>query len=164
MRKTRLFQVVGIAVAILFAQGIAWAAEGQEGKVVVKLTGFAKAITQGKGTATFEAGKDGKTVHYKLDVENVKDVTAAHVHMVGDQGYPRDILVGLYPAKGQTPSPREGAFSGTLAEGDITADQFVGPLKKKPLKDLLKMLKEGRAGVMVHTKQNPDGELWGSNY
>jgi len=162
MRKTWLFQVIGIAVAILFAQGIAWAAEGQEGTVVFKLSGFAKAVTQGKGTATFEKGKDGNSVHYKLDVENVNDVTAAHVHMVGDRGYPRDILVGLYPAKGQVPSPREGAFSGTLAEGEITTDQFVGPMKHAPLKDLLKMLKEGRAGVMVHTKQNPDGELWGS--
>jgi hypothetical protein len=163
MRKTRLFQVVGIAVAILVTQGIAWSAEGQEGMVLVKLSGFAKAVTQGKGTATFETGKDGNSVHYKLDVENVNDVTAAHVHMVGDQGYPRDILVGLYPAKGQAPSPREGAFSGTLAEGDITSDQFVGPMKHEPLKDLLKMLKEGRAGVMVHTKQNPNGELWGAN-
>ena len=163
MRKTRLFQVVGIAAAILVTQGIAWSAEGQEGMIVVKLSGFAKAVTQGKGTATFETGKDGKSVHYKLDVENVNDVTAAHVHMVGDQGFPRDILVGLYPVKGQAPSPREGNFTGTLAEGDITADQFVGPMKHEPLKDLLKMLKEGRAGVMVHTKQNPNGELWGSN-
>lgn len=163
MRKTRLFQVVGIAVAILTAQGIAWSAEGQEGMVVVKLSGFAKAVTQGKGTATFEKGKDGNSVHYKVDVENVNDVTAAHVHMVGDKGFPRDILVGLYPAKGQAPSPREGNITGTLAEGEITADQFVGPLKNEPLKNLLKMLKEGRAGVMVHTKQNPNGELWGSN-
>ena len=82
--------------------------------------------------------------------------------MVGDQGFPRDILVGLYPAKGQAPSPREGSFTGTLAEGDITADQFIGPMKHEPLKDLLKMLKDGRAGVMVHTKQNPKGELWGA--
>jgi len=163
MRKSWLFQVVGIAVAILFAQGIAWAAEGQEGMVIVKLSGFAKAVTQGKGTATFETGKDGNSVHYKLDVENVNDVTAAHVHMVGDRGYPRDILAELYPAKGQAPSLREVAFSGTLAEGDITADQFVGPMKNQPLKDLLKMLKEGRAGVMVHTKQNPNGELWGAS-
>ena len=163
MRKTWFVHVVGITVAILFAQGIAWSAEGLEGTVVVKLSGFAKAVTQGKGTATFETGKDGKSVHYKLDVENVNDVTAAHVHMVGDQGFPLDILVGLYPVKGQAPSPREGNFTGTLAEGDITADQFVGPMKHEPLKDLLKMLKEGRAGVMVHTKQNPKGELWGSN-
>ena len=163
MRKPWFVHVVGIAVAILFAQGIAWAAEGQEGVVVVKLSGFAKAVTQGKGTATFEAGKEGTSVHYKLDVENVKDVTAAHVHMVGDKGYPRDILVGLYPAKGQSPSFREGNFTGTLAEGDITTDQFVGPMKHEPLMDLLKMLKEGRAGVMVHTKQNPKGELWGAN-
>jgi len=162
MRKNWLFHVLVIAVAILFAQGIAWAAEGQEGMVVVKLSGFAKAVTQGKGTATFEKGKDGNSVHYKVDVDNVNDVTAAHVHMVGDLGYPRDILVGLYPVKGQAPSPREGAFSGTLAEGEITADQFVGPMKHETLKDLLKMLKEGRAGVMVDTKQNPKGELWGS--
>ena len=162
MRKNWLFHVLVIAVAIPFTQGIAWAAEGQEGMVVVKLSGFAKAVTQGKGTATFEKGKDGNSVHYKVDVDNVNDVTAAHVHMVGDLGFPRDILVGLYPVKGQAPSPREGAFSGTLAEGEITADQFVGPMKHETLKDLLKMLKEGRAGVMVDTKQNPKGELWGS--
>ena len=162
MLKTWLVHVVGITVAILFAQGVALGAEGQKELVAVKLSGFAKAVTQGKGTATFEKGKDGNSVHYKLDVENVNDVTAAHVHMVGDRGYPRDILVGLYPAKGQVPSPREGAFSGTLAEGEITTDQFVGPMKHAPLKDLLKMLKEGRAGVMVYTKQNPKGDLWGS--
>ena len=162
MRKEWLFRVVGVAVAVLIAQGVAWEAEGQEETVVIKLSGFAKAVTQGKGTTTFEKGKDGNSVHYKLDVENVNDVTGAHVHMVGDQGFPRDILVGLYPGKGQAPATREGSFTGTLAEGDITADQFVGPLKHEPLKDLLKMLKDGRAGVMVHTKQNPKGELWGA--
>src|SRR5512139_3895135 len=163
MRKKWLVQVIGIAVAVLVMQGAALAAEGQEGTVVVRLSGFAKAVTQGKGTATFVKGKDGNSVHYRLDVENINDVTAAYVQLVGDQGFPRDILVGLYPAMGQAPATREGSFTGTLVEGDITADQFVGPLKHEPLKDLLKMLKEGRAGVMVHTKQNPKGELWGAN-
>ena len=35
-------------------------------------------------------------------------------------------------------------------------------MKHEPLKDLLKLLRQGRAGVMGHTKQNPDGELWGA--
>lgn len=162
-RTSRAF-LVGILATVLVTLGFLRWANAQEGKVVVKLRGFAKAVTQGKGTAEFKAGKDGRSIDYKVSVQKINDVTAAQIRMVGDLGYPRDIVVRLYPAKAQTASRHQGSFTGTLAEGNITGDELVGPLKREKLMDLLKMLKQGRAGVMVDTKKNPDGELWGANY
>ena len=53
--------------------------------------------------------------------------------------------------------------SGTLAEGKITADKIGGPMKGKSVKELFEAIGHGKAGVAVHTKANPRGELWGTH-
>jgi hypothetical protein len=106
-------------------------------------------------------GKDGSTLHYKLHLENAENVTMAHVHVVGDDGTPAAIIVWLYPTSGEKPSTKEGTFSGTLAEGDITPDQLSGAWKGKPVKEVFEEIEYGKAGVAVHTTKNPKTELWG---
>lgn len=106
-------------------------------------------------------GRDGKTIHYKLNLKKIDNATMAHVHAVGDDGTPAAILAWIYPTMGTAPTLREGGFSGTLAEGDITADKLSGPMKGGTVKDLFEMIENGKAGVAIHTKQNGGGELWG---
>ncbi len=113
------------------------------------------AKTMAKGEATFTPGKDGNELSYKVTVSDVENVSAAHIHMgkKGTNGPPlAPINVG---------AKKSGKFSGTLAEGTITAKELMGSLKGKAVKDLVKEIKAGNAYVNVHTDKYPDGEIRG---
>jgi len=160
MRKTVVVPLVAVFVTAFVVGGMALANEMKGEKVSIKLSAAPKVKTSAGGTATFELNKDGTTLHYTLKLKGIQNVTMGHVHEVGDNGTPAAILTWLYPTTGEAPSLREGAFKGTLAEGDITAEKLGGPLKGKSVKDLFEKLEYGTAGVAIHTKQNPGGELW----
>ena len=51
---------------------------------------------------------------------------------------------------------------GVLADGTITATNIEGPVMNMSISDLVDRIKQERAYVNVHTKQNPDGEISGS--
>ncbi len=136
---------------------------------VVAMTGFKAQLSgaqvvppvkiKATGGVLFDFSNDGKSLHFKLSVKNLADVTAAHIHLAapGKEGPP---VVTLYPF-GSSKPVKAGKFSGILAQGVITAANLEGPLKGKSLSDLLKEIQEGNACVKVHTKQHPDGELRG---
>ena len=157
MRKIGLSVLGVVALLAFIVSGAAWANE----RVKVTLGAIPGVKTSASGDAVFELGKDGKTLHYKLTLKKIDNATMAHVHVVGDDGTPAAILTWIYPTGGTAPSLKEGSFSGTLAEGDITADKLAGPLKGGSVKDLFEKIEYGTAGVAIHTKQNGKGELWG---
>ena len=161
MRKV-VFRVLGVVALLAFvASGAAWANLIHGDRVKVKLSTISGVKTSASGDAVFELSKDGKTIHYKLTLKTIDNATMAHVHVVGDNGTPAAILVWIYPTTGMAPSLREGSFSGMLAEGDITADKLLGPMKGGTVKELIEKIQHGTAGVAIHTKQNGGGELWG---
>ena len=161
MRKI-VFRVLGVVALLAFvASGAAWANRMHGERVKVDLGTIPGVKTSASGDAVFDLSKDGMTLHYKLTLKKIDYATMAHVHVVGADGTPAAILVWIYPAGGTAPSLKEGSFSGTLAEGDITADKLAGPLKGGTVKDLFEKIEYGTAGVAIHTKQNGNGELWG---
>jgi hypothetical protein len=155
-----MVSLVALTVAAFVGTGAAWAGGMHDEKVSIKLTAAPKVKTSAGGAATFVLAKDGSSLHYTLNLKGIRDVTMGHIHEVGDDGSPAAVITWLYPATGNAPSLREGSFQGTLAEGEITAEKLGGPLKGKTVKDLFEKLEYGTAGVAVHTKQNPGGELW----
>jgi hypothetical protein len=162
MRKIHLVPLLVFAAAALAATGTVEAGEKHgAGKVKVGLSPVSGVTTGAGGEATFETSKDGKSLHYTLRVDNIENVTMAHIHDVTEQGAPGPVLLWLYPAGGGGPMLKEGKFGGVLAEGNIGADDLVGSLKGGTVKDLAARLGHGTAGVAVHTRQNPGGELWG---
>lgn len=161
MRKIALTAFGVIASLAFIASGAAWANMMHGEKVKVTLGTYPGVKTSASGDAVFELSKDGMILHYKLTLKKIDNATMAHVHAVGDNGTPAAILAWIYPTTGMAPSLREGSYSGTLAEGDITADKLSGPLKGGTVKDLFEKIEYGTAGVAVHTKQNGKGELWG---
>jgi CHRD domain. len=161
MRRTLILSLATIVLAAFCAAGVSFAREKVGDKVAIKLGAVPKVKTQANGEATFVLAKDGSTIHYKLHVEKLENATMAHIHAVGDDGSPAEILAWLYPTTGESPSLRKGKFTGTLAEGTLTGEKLSGPMKGKTTKDVFEMLEYGKAGIAIHTERNSGGELWG---
>jgi hypothetical protein len=170
MRKTVLVPLIVLAISAFVLTGISQAMSHEKKehhgkmddvKLHVKLSGIPNVKTDAKGEAAFSMAKDGSSLQYKLQLENIENVTMAHIHAVGEDGKPGPVIAWLYPSGGGGPSLKEGKFSGSLAEGNITPDKFAGDWKGKSVEDLFAGIGHGEAGVAVHTKQNPGTELWG---
>lgn len=103
-------------------------------------------------------GTAGDVLHYKLNVRDIENVTAAHLHR-GKRGTATaegPVIAPLYTGPEKT-----GKFSGLLAEGTITDKDLKGPLSGKSVRDLAKLMNEGNVFVNVHTAQHPAGEIRG---
>jgi hypothetical protein len=161
MRKFALSLIGVVAVAAFAASGASWANILHGERVKVTLSAVPGVTTSAGGDASFELSKDGKRIHYRLNLNKIENVTMAHVHAVGADGTPAAILTWTYPAKGEAPALKAGGFSGKLVEGDITEASLSGPLKGSTVKALFEQIEYGKAGVAVHTKQHAGGELWG---
>jgi len=113
--------------------------------------------SQGQAQAIFHLSKDGDSLEYKLTASNIDNVFMAHIHMnVPGQNGP--IVVWLYPSTATVPGPfGSGRTDGVLAEGTITAANFVGPLAGHPLSALVEALDTGHAYVNLHTNDGVDG-------
>jgi len=153
MKKIKLLLLAILATILTVSVGFA-----AEKSFKAKLTGkdeVPSVKTKAKGDVMFKLSRDGKELSYKLNVKNIENPTAAHIHhgMKGKSGPP---LANLF-----TGPKKEGKFSGTLSEGTIRASDLSGDLAEKSIKDLEQIIKAGDAYVNVHTDANPDGEIRG---
>jgi hypothetical protein len=168
-RRDALKLTAGVALGSQF--GSALASEGQETTPAQELSGIFLAgatggqqvppvETEAQGTAVFAVDEDGDGIDYALAVQDIEDVTMAHIHVsqVGENG---PVVAWLYPEEGQEPEPISGEFDGMLAEGTITEDDLTGPLEDESLETLLGGLRGGAIYVNVHTEENPEGEVRG---
>ncbi|MDZ7759858.1 MAG: CHRD domain-containing protein [Desulfovermiculus sp.] len=109
--------------------------------------------------AYFRLEANATMLEYTLEVNNIENITMAHIHL----GLPGDIntpVVWLYPPS-PPPKPIPGSFSGVLAEGTITAKDFIGPLRGEPLSALLGHMQKDHAFVNIHTQDHPQGAICG---
>jgi hypothetical protein len=106
-------------------------------------------VTNAQGQATLKLNKERTSLHYKLNVANITNVNQAHLHL-GPADGTGPIVVWLYPSA--PPAVQiPGRTQGTLAEGDITAANLVGPLAGQPLQALVDAIEAGQIYVNVHT-------------
>jgi hypothetical protein len=107
--------------------------------------------TRARGTAIFSRSRDGTELSYKLIVANIHNVVQSHIHIgaAGANGPVGVFLYGLVPSGG-------GRVNGVLAEGTITADDFIGPLAGASMDDLIGHITSGNAYVNVHTNDGVD--------
>jgi CHRD domain-containing protein len=112
--------------------------------------------TNATGLAEFRPILNENTVTYTLNVTDIDNVTAAHIHS-GKHVQNGPIIVTLF--KPNTPTPK--MVSGLLSEGDITASDLKGPLAGKQLSDLLRSMHSMGVYVNIHTTQYPNGEIRG---
>ena len=112
-----------------------------------------------RASAALRLNQEGDSLAYTLEVNNVKDITMAHLHL-GEMGKISTPVAWLYP---DSPPPKlvPGEFQGILAEGTVTAKDLVGPLRNKPLSALVERIRAGEVYLNIHTKEHPAGGICG---
>jgi hypothetical protein len=101
--------------------------------------------TQARGVATFKLREDGTALAFKVNVANLDNAFAAHIHC-GAVGVNGPVGVTLFMGP-----PAGGAFNGTLAEGTITAPDPGNACGWTDLAAVLAAMGSGATYVNVHT-------------
>jgi CHRD domain len=101
--------------------------------------------TQAVGVAKFKLSKDGAALTFKINVSNIQNVVAAHIHC-GAVGVNGPIGVTLFMG-----APAGGRVNGTLAEGTITAPDPGNACGWADLAAVLAAIESGATYVNVHT-------------
>jgi CHRD domain len=101
--------------------------------------------TQAVGVAKFKLREDGAALAFKVNVANIDNVVAAHIHC-GAVGVNGPIGVTLFMG-----SPAGGRVNGTLAEGTITAPDVANGCSWADLAAVLAAMDSGATYVNVHT-------------
>lgn len=109
--------------------------------------------TDAQGQATFMFNDDLTELSFELNVANIEDVVAAHVHCA-PEGVNGPVGVTLFGGGPVSPD-------GTLATGTITAPDSDNDCEWEDLSDVQMEMKNGNAYVNVHTLENPPGEIRG---
>lgn len=156
MRKSRSLSLLLASLLVLAGAAVVLAGEGGK-HYSAALDGLGGSKAHGK--ATFVLNKEGTVLHYKITVEGIEDLTMSHIHLA-PAGKDGPIAAWLYPSA-PPPKMKEGKFEGTLAEGNITAENLQGELQGKPLGALIEKFDAGEAYANIHTKAKPGGEVRG---
>lgn len=101
--------------------------------------------TQAVGVATFKLREDGTALGFKVNVANIDNAFAAHIHC-GAVGVNGPVGVTLFEG-----APAGGAVNGTLAEGTITAPDPGNACGWTDLAAVLAAMASGATYVNVHT-------------
>jgi CHRD domain len=101
--------------------------------------------TRAVGVAKFKLSKDGTALEFKVNVANIDNVFAAHIHC-GAAGVNGPVGVTLFAG-----APAGGSVNGTLAEGTITAPDAGNGCGWTDLAAVLAAIESGNTYVNVHT-------------
>ena len=161
VKKSRMLSVLSLVVMLLSVAVTASASSSKNFRT--HLNGDNErptaVVTGAQGQAILQVNKDGTSLHYKLIVANIENVTQAHIHL-GPATATGGVVVWLYPdAPPATLIP--GRTDGILAEGDITDAEVIGALAGQGIAGLLAAIEAGNTYVNVHTTTNPPGEIRG---
>jgi hypothetical protein len=144
MRRT-IVLVSTIAVALLGLASPALAGEN----FVAALSGDAERPvprdTLARGVATFKLSDDGSALDYRLNVANLDNAFAAHIHC-GPATDAGPVGVTLFMG-----APGGGTVNGTLAEGTITAPDPGNACGWTDLAAVVAAMQSGNTYVNVHT-------------
>jgi hypothetical protein len=101
--------------------------------------------TQARGVATFKLREDGTALAFKVNVANLDNAFAAHIHC-GAIGVNGPVGVTLFMG-----APAGGAVNGTLVQGTITAPDAGNLCGWADLAAVVAAMGSGDTYVNVHT-------------
>lgn len=111
--------------------------------------------TIARGRAAFQLNSNCTQLRFRLVVNNISQVTQAHIHL-GQRGQNGPVVAFLFGPSKFGISVRRGVVRGVLTSSDL-----VGPLQGRALRALIREINSGNTYVNVHTVQHPDGEIRG---
>jgi hypothetical protein len=117
--------------------------------------------TPARGQATFRLDREGRALHYELSVENLTSATSSHMHLApgaidiagGNRRNPPEDAHGPVVVFLLDFVPGGVSGDGVLARGTIGPDDLMGPLRGRPLDDLIELIEQGQTYVTVHFLQ-----------
>ena len=149
MKKPRILLVALLVLTIIFTSSVAYASADASRNFIATLSGAAERPvprdTNARGVAHFKLSKDGTELAYKLNVANIDNVFAAHIHCGPEEGT-GPVGVTLYMG-----TPASGSFDGVLAEATITAPDPGNTCGWTDLDDVVAAMLSGATYVNVHT-------------
>ena len=146
MKKT--YVTLLIVLIMLVTASIAYASPAASQNFAVPLSGREEVPprdTNARGVATFKLSKDGTELSYKVNVANIENVVAAHIHC-GAAGVNGPVGVTLFMG-----TPGGGRIDGTLAEGTITVPDPGNGCGWADLAAVVAAMNSGNTYVNVHT-------------
>lgn len=111
--------------------------------------------TASTGLLSLNVDPAESTVHFLLEVDGLTNTSSAYI-CEGAPGSIGEAVVLLFD--GPT---IENAYSGKVAEGDISLDDLMGRLEGKSIADLITLLQSGDAYCRVGNTSYPDGAIRG---
>ena len=148
MKKIKILPVVLIAATVLVIASVAYASPEASQNFAATLSGREEVPprdTNARGVATFKLNEDGTELSYKVNVANIENVFASHIHC-GAVGVNGPVGVTLFMG-----TPGGGRIDGTLAEGTITAPDPGNGCGWADLAAVVAALNSGNTYVNVHT-------------
>ena len=147
-------------LAVLLAAGLAASAceEATEDQEIftTTLSGSNEVPVRSTGASGFsQVIIDGNQVHYAIEVDDIENVTAAHIH-TGASGANGPVRVTFFP-NNLHPQRLSVTEKTILADGTFTSSDVSGI----SYADLLAAIRNGTAYVNVHTTTFPGGEIRG---
>jgi hypothetical protein len=106
--------------------------------------------TNATGVAKFKLREGGTALAFKVNVANIRNVFAAHIHC-GAVGVNGPVGVTLFMAP-----PAGGRVNGTLAEGTITGPDAGNGCGWTDLASVVAAMQSGNTYVNVHTNDGVD--------
>jgi hypothetical protein len=137
-------RILLIGALLLVLAPAAWAADN----FVATLSGDEEVPardTQAVGVAKFKLREDATVLEYKINVGNIQNAFAAHIHC-GAVGVNGPVGVTLFAGP-----PAAGRVNGTLAEGTITAPDPGNACGWADLAAVVAAIRSGATYVNVHT-------------
>jgi hypothetical protein len=111
--------------------------------------------TAATGSLTMTEEADESTMRFELSVDGLTNTSVAQVHEggIGSNG-PEVLTLFTGPTK-------TGLYSGVVAQGSITSEDLLGPLKGKTIADFISLIENGTIYVNVGTTTHANGAIRG---
>ena len=152
MKKITVLWMMTIIIMSLVFSSIAYAQTSTQ-NFVARLNGAEEVpprATDASGVATFQLNEAGTALSYSVNVSNIENVFAAHIHCGAKrENGPVGVTLFMGPVGG-------GAISGTLAKGTITAPDPGNGCGWTDLAAVVAAMNTGNTYVNVHTNDGVD--------
>ena len=152
-----MFTIPRALLTFVAALSCSFGALAADGVYTAKLDGAQQlpepVETKATGVVELRPSADGKHIAFTINVTNLANAAAADVHL-GGAAVNGPVVLKLYPRAGT--APKKGPFTGVLAQGTISAADFIGPLTGASIADFVAELQDGNVYTNAHSNDGID--------